>query len=120
MFSSVSRELSALARLDAESLTISNDAASPAEGDIVVVGDDVIAVLPMSGLIDIGEELERLRKELTEAELEKSRAETQLSNTSFVERAPANVVQVQRDRLSGAVEKIAVLNTRLAELAERS
>jgi len=120
VFVDSSRELVALARIDAEALTITSNAASPSDGDIVVVGEDVVAILPLSGLVCVSEERERLQKDLEEAELEKSRAEAQLGNASFVERAPAQVVQVQRDRLAGAIDKIAVLNTRLDELARLS
>ncbi|MBX3069626.1 MAG: valine--tRNA ligase [Thermomicrobiales bacterium] len=120
VFADSSRELVALARLDAEALEITCGAAAPADGDIVVVGEDVVAILPLSGLVDVNEERERLQKDLEEAKLEKSRAEAQLGNASFVERAPAQVVQVQRDRLAGAIDKIAVLNARLDELARLS
>ncbi|MGD9713561.1 MAG: class I tRNA ligase family protein, partial [Thermomicrobiales bacterium] len=118
-YHSVSREISALARLDPDALTISSDAPEPADGDLVVVGEDIVAILPMAGIVDIEEERERLKRDLDAAQLERSRAEGQLSNSNFVDRAPAQVVQVQRDRLASAEEKIGVLTARLAELAAR-
>jgi valyl-tRNA synthetase len=45
--------------------------------------------------------------------MEQQRAEKQLSNESFVSRAPDHVVQVQRDRLERANEQIAVIERRL-------
>lgn len=110
------REVSSLARIDPGSLVITSADPDPAEGDVVVVSNDVIAVLPLAGVVDVSEEIERLTKELDAARLEKSRAEHQLGNASFVDKAPAHVVQVQRDRLLTAEEKIAVLLTRLSEL----
>ena len=55
-------------------------------------------------------------KELTEAMKERDRATAQVNNEVFVARAPAAVVQVQRDRLVAAEELIGVLNDRLAAL----
>jgi valyl-tRNA synthetase len=39
-----------------------------------------------------------------------------LSNESFVSRAPDNVVDVQRKRLSAGEERLALLESRLSEL----
>jgi valyl-tRNA synthetase len=115
-FHANSRELAMLARVDLDQLQILDGDPAPAEGDLVVVGDEVVAVLPVAGLVDVAEERERLTRELEGARLEQSRATAQLGNASFVERAPAAVVQVQRDRLASAEEKIAVLLARLDEL----
>jgi len=48
--------------------------------------------------------------------MERSRAEAQLGNESFVARAPEAVVAVQRERLERAIERIAVIGRRLADL----
>jgi valyl-tRNA synthetase len=116
-FEASARELSALARLSLEELTFSPNQPNPADGDIVVVAGDVVAVLPLKGAIDLEEELIRLTKELDAAKLEQSRATAQLSNSSFVERAPKQVVDVQRQRLASAEEAISVISARLADIA---
>jgi len=72
--------------------------------------------LPLSGLVDLAAERERLTKELEEAQAEQARAEAQLLNQDFLARAPEKVVQVQRDRLVGAIERVALLGRRLGEL----
>jgi valyl-tRNA synthetase len=115
-FEESARELSALARLSLDELSFPVDSPNPAEGDIVVVAGDVVAVLPLAGSVDIGEERERLTRELEAARLEQSRAAAQLSNASFVERAPKEVVEVQRQRLATAEDAISVISARLADI----
>ncbi len=57
-------------------------------------------LIPVRGVIDVEGELERLRKELDNAEAERARAESKLENEQFVERAPVDVVQAERDKVS--------------------
>lgn len=68
------------------------------------------AYVSLEGLIDLGKELARLEKQ--EAEVLKGIAsiEGKLNNPSFVERAPAKVVQVERDRLVELKEKLVRIN----------
>jgi len=54
--------------------------------------------LPLEGLVDIQEEIARLEKELEKWASEIKRAEGKLSNEQFVENAPADVVQAERDK----------------------
>jgi valyl-tRNA synthetase len=110
------RELAALARIGEEQLTISGGDPVAEQGDVVVAAGELIAVLPLSGLVDVTAERERLSKELEEALAERGRAEAQLGNESFIARAPEKVVQVQRDRLAGALERAALLERRLSEI----
>lgn len=66
--------------------------------------------------IDIEAERERLTKEITRIEVEISKAQTKLSNPSFVERAPANVVAQEKDRLNAFNTKLGNLNEQLQKL----
>jgi valyl-tRNA synthetase len=110
------RELSALARVSAETLDISAEEPHPVPQALTVVAGDVSCALPLAGMIDLDAERERLRREIAEAEAERGRATAQLSNESFVARAPEKVVEVQRKRLATAEEQIGILTQRLAEL----
>jgi len=110
------RELSALARLSPDDLQFTASPAASADGDLVIVSEDIVAVLPLAGTVNIVEEAERLQRELDAAKLEQTRASTQLGNASFVDKAPAQVVEVQRQRLASAEEKIAVIISRLAAI----
>ena len=64
-----------------------------------LVGDLEIHV-PMAGLIDKDAELARLDKELEKLQKNLQQIEGKLSNPKFVDKAPADVVQKERDRLT--------------------
>jgi valyl-tRNA synthetase len=75
------------------------------------------AQVELAGLIDVEGELERLKKELAKAEGDLQRVEGKLANASFVERAPAEVVE--RERAKGAEQRqtIEQLRERIDALA---
>ena len=54
--------------------------------------------LPLQGLVDIKEEISRLEKELEKWQSEIKRAQGKLSNKRFVDNAPEDVVQAERDK----------------------
>jgi valyl-tRNA synthetase len=115
-FEEARRELATLARVDDDQLTITSSPPMGGEGALTAVAGDSVAVLPLAGLIDMEAERDRLRREITEAEAEKQRAERQLANEAFIAKAPPAVVDTQRRRLATAAEQVAVLQRRLAEL----
>lgn len=62
----------------------------------VIRGADIY--LPLEGLVDIQEEIARLEKELDKWASEIKRAQGKLSNEKFVQNAPEDVVQAERDK----------------------
>jgi valyl-tRNA synthetase len=66
--------------------------------------------------IDVAAERERLGKEIARLEGEIAKAEGKLGNASFVDRAPAAVVQQERDRLAGFKATVDKLKPQLAKL----
>lgn len=58
----------------------------------------------------------RLEQELAEAEAEVQRRTAQLANGQFVARAPATVVQRERDSLAAASATVERLRDRLAAM----
>ncbi|MGX1099147.1 valine--tRNA ligase [Amorphus sp. MBR-141] len=82
-----------LARVEA----ISEADAPPPQSAQVILGD-VAVCLPLSGVVDLDAERSRLRKELDRLAGEIKKIDAKLSNPSFVERAPEEVVEEQRER----------------------
>jgi valyl-tRNA synthetase len=69
--------------------------------------------LPLADLIDLGQEIERLGKEKENLETELRRVQGKLSNEQFVSRAPAQVVQSEKDKLARYQDMLASANDRL-------
>jgi valyl-tRNA synthetase len=90
---------SRLANIDADSLTIASSlTASDQAASATVSG--VTAYLPLAGLIDIAAERERLQKEIENLDSLIKKSSGLLKNEGFLENAPAEVVQRERDRLA--------------------
>ncbi|MCW8905622.1 MAG: valine--tRNA ligase [Sedimenticola sp.] len=89
-----------LARL--ESVSLLEQEQEPPESAIALVGDMRI-LIPMSGLIDKAAELARLEKEIGKLGENIRRIEGKLENPKFVDKAPAAVVQKERDKLAGEI-----------------
>jgi valyl-tRNA synthetase len=73
----------------------------------------------MSGLIDKAAEITRLDKEIDKKLTEISRAEGKINNPSFVERAPADVVQKEKDKvldLGSAIQQLQEQKQRIVSL----
>jgi valyl-tRNA synthetase len=67
--------------------------------------------------IDPAKERERLSKEISRLEGEIVKAKAKLANASFVDRAPAAVVEQERARLAGFEATLARLRPQLDKLA---
>ena len=80
-----------------------------------LVGDLEILV-PMAGLIDKDAELARLSKEIDKLENDLSRIQGKLSNSSFVDKAPAQVVAKERDKLAGQQQALERLQQQKLEI----
>jgi len=70
--------------------------------------------------VDLVAERERLGREIARLEVEIVKARGKLGNASFVERAPANVVAQERERLAGFESALARLRPQLAKLEARA
>jgi valyl-tRNA synthetase len=108
--------IAALAQLDEKSLTILETTAHRREGQAVLVVSGVEIYLPLAGLVDVEEEKTRLRKELAEAEHQAQRLEELLAGP-FTQKAPAAVVQKERDKLAVITETVQKLSAQLESLS---
>lgn len=80
----------------------------------VVTGAELY--LPLEGLIDIDQEIERLEKELDKWNKEVERVQKKLANEGFVKKAPAHIVEEERQKQKDYLEKQAKVKARLEEL----
>lgn len=108
--------IQALARLEKYEFLENIDAAPKASASNVVQGCAVI--VPLSGAVDLTSEVNRLDKEIAKLDKEITAVGMKLANESFVSRAPAEVVQRERDRaehMRDARTKLETLRARFAE-----
>ncbi len=82
----------------------------------VVTGAEIL--LPLSGLIDIDQEIARLQKELKTLNAEVERVKKKLSNQGFIAKAPANVIEEERTKEKDYLDKQEKVAARLKELQQ--
>jgi valyl-tRNA synthetase len=109
------RELSFLVR--PESLTWLGDNAEKPLSATALVGEMELLV-PMVGLIDKEAELARLDKEIDRKQRDREKTEGKINNPSFVEKAPEEVVQKERDKLQDLNSALEKLNEQRLSIAE--
>jgi valyl-tRNA synthetase len=108
--------ISELARLSG--LAIAEAAPVPESGKWIatpIAGAEVF--LEIGEALDVGKELARIDKELAEIAKQVARCEGMLGNPSFTERAPADKIQQERDRLAGWLDKKTKLEEQRAMFA---
>ncbi len=82
-----------------------------------LVGEMEILV-PMAGLIDKDAELARLNKEIDKLNKDVQRIEGKLGNAKFVDKAPAEVVQKEKDKLTDMASALSKLQEQAGKIAE--
>lgn len=107
--------LSTLASLESVTwLNVGDDAPMAATS---LVGEMEILV-PMAGLIDKDAEIARLKKEIDKIKNDMARVEGKLNNPKFVDKAPAEVVNKERDKLTDMSSSLDKLNEQAKKIAE--
>jgi valyl-tRNA synthetase len=74
--------------------------------------------LPLAGLIDIAQEITRLEKELQSLNSEVERVDKKLTNTGFVAKAPAKVIEEEKEKQKDYADKRDKVLARLEELKD--
>ncbi|MBE5815786.1 MAG: valine--tRNA ligase [Clostridiales bacterium] len=74
--------------------------------------------IPLGDLVDIGKEIARLEKELKNLEGEIARAKGKLNNQGFLSKAPAQLVEQEREKLKTNESMLESLAARIAELKQ--
>jgi valyl-tRNA synthetase len=116
MLSDNSPLLARLAGLDATSILIAAELPAPVNAVTLAAGG-VTTYLPLAGLVDLAAERTRLQKEIDNIDKQLQRIDGLLANSGFVNKAPAEVIDRERNKLGelqGArrqlVERLAVLS----------
>lgn len=87
-----------------------------ADAAVRVVTDAATVYMPMKELVDIDGEIARLNKDLQKAMVDKEFFEKKLNNQGFVAKAPAAVVEQQRESLAKVLDKIKMIEENIAEI----
>ncbi|UAT29714.1 valine--tRNA ligase [Bacillus badius] len=98
-----------------DELALSTDAAAPDKAmTAVVTGAELF--LPLEGLINMEEEMARLKKEWDKWNSEVERVQKKLGNERFVSKAPQKVVDEERAKEQDYLEKRAAVEARMKEM----
>jgi valyl-tRNA synthetase len=98
-------------------LTVEPRATRPAGSALAIVGPSEVYVA-LAGVVDLAAERTRLDKEIARASEQITFLEGKLARPEFVERAPAEVVAKERDRLAAQRQVKAKLEGSLAAITE--
>jgi valyl-tRNA synthetase len=114
IFQTYDKYLSKLARVSG--IEVLTSSAKPKLASSAVVDGSEIFV-PLEGLIDVEAERSRLEKEIARLQQAVESTERKLANASFVDRAPKEVVEREREKLSSFKTTIEKLKANLSQHA---
>jgi valyl-tRNA synthetase len=97
-------------------LTAGPDQEKPKASASVVVGRSEVHI-PLEGMIDLDQERQRLRKEIEQKEDFLQGVERKLQNKQFVEKAPDDVVERERQKKRDATAELERLRANLDDLS---
>ena len=95
------RHADAIQRMARIGLIVREDGPIPPQSLVVVI-DEATFALPVGEVIDLAAERSRLEREIGKLTAEIERGRQKLDNADFVSRAPAEVIDQQRERLAEA------------------
>ena len=117
LFSSQRDVLTELARLEPNSLRIARSLTQRPEQALALVVSGIEIYLPLAGMVDLDAERMRLQRELEHVETGIANSQKLLSNAGFIAKAPAEVVQKERDKLMGLQQQAEKLHEHLAAIS---
>lgn len=99
-----------------EELIITPTLESEPTGTIVGVVGTIQVLVPLAGVVDIETLRGKIEKNLAKVEAEVKSLTERLGNASFINKAPANVVEEVRSSLAEAEKQAEILKARLSKL----
>jgi valyl-tRNA synthetase len=88
------------------------------DGAVVLVLRGAEVVLPMSDVVDFNAEKQRLEKEKDACQTKITQLRIRLNDSSFLSKAPANVVEKERGKLLESQSRLKKLEERLSQLSK--
>jgi len=80
---------------------------------VVSVLKDTEVVIPMESMVDIRVEKDRIMKEIDQLESDIDRLESRLTDSSFLGKAPAQVISKEKERLLERKDRLERLRQRI-------
>ncbi|MCE3215209.1 hypothetical protein HAX54_001266 [Datura stramonium] len=106
--------LALLSRLDLGNVNFVESPPGDANQSVhIVAGEGLEAYLPLSDMVDISAEVQRLSKRLVKIQAEYDGLMARLSSSSFVEKAPKGIVRGVQEKAAEAEEKLTLTRNRL-------
>jgi len=110
-------QIERLAQIHPLSLRVTGSIKPPQAAVSVV--NKIEGVISLVGLIDIAKESERIEKEIMKITTEQKKIYAKLDNTDFLARAPAEVIETQRQRANEFSAQLDKLQAHLLSLKEK-
>ena len=100
----------------ASEVLVQEDKAGIADDAVSVVIENATVYMPFAELVDIGQEIERLKKEEKRLQGEIARSNGMLNNEKFISKAPAAKVEEEKGKLAKYTQMLEQVQTRLKTL----
>ena len=98
------------------SVEITDDESKKNSENIAIVLDRAEIQLPLKELVDFEKELKRLQKDKKDAEAELKRAKGKLSNQGFVSKAPAKLIEEEKEKVTKYEEILKTVEEQIAKV----
>ncbi|MEQ2400540.1 valine--tRNA ligase [Peptoniphilus hominis (ex Hitch et al. 2025)] len=98
------------------SVEITEDEGRKNSENIAIVLDKAEIQLPLKELVDFEKELKRLQKDKKDAEAELKRAKGKLSNQGFVSKAPAKLIEEEKEKVTKYEEILKTVEEQIAKV----
>ena len=95
---------------------VAPDQAPASAGMVVVVTHAAQLFIPMGELVDLAKERARMEKDLKKKQGELSGLKAKLSNPGFLNKAPAHLVEQEKEKLKVNETKLQALEAHIADL----
>lgn len=89
------------------------------DGAVTIITADAKIYIPMDELVDFKAELERLSKEKAAVQKDIDFVSNKLNNQNFVAKAPAKLVEEQKEKLAKYTEKMSMIDEAIAKIANK-